>query len=115
MGETPETQMGLQGLCTSLDDSASATLWSHAQVRTEAGGEAKNSACPPRVSGAGGVPWGQGRVWAGALQLKFKCLSSRLALPLNEPQGLSKLKSTQLVSCLDNREDDRPIIIARIQ
>ena len=36
---------------------------------------------------------GQGGVRAGALQLKFKCLSSRPALPLNETHDLSKLKS----------------------
>lgn len=47
----------------------------------------------PFLTALRGLPWGRGGVRAGALQLKFKCLSSRPALPLNEPHDLSKLKS----------------------
>ena len=43
----------------------------------------------PFLTALRGLPWGRGGVRVGALQLKFKCLSSRPALPLSEPHDLS--------------------------
>ena len=70
----------------------------------------------PFLTALRGLPWGRGGVRVGALQLKFKCLSSRPALPLSEPHDLSKLKSLSsgfLVYTIGRMTV--PIIIVRIK